>query len=145
MNEAIPRKLTAACYTTEVVRVACILDEGLHLLIEIPLYTGHAVHDAFRATPVPKPILQGERATQYHLSKTHLLMSWDRTNFAEVTDPEFSTQYWVWQRLRLRKQPFSTTETQKTTCLTGLYFNIPASVVKLCAQEVALPQNPQVL
>ena len=71
LNKAIPRKLIAAYYTFEVVRDAYISDEGLHLLIEIPLYTGHGVHDVFRATTIPPPIAQAERATQYHLSKTH--------------------------------------------------------------------------
>ena len=81
LKEAIPRKLIAAYYTFEVVRDAYISDEGLHLLIEIPLYTGHGVHDVFRATPIPQPIRQTERATQNHLSKTHLLTSWDKNEF----------------------------------------------------------------
>ena len=146
LNEAIPRKLIAAYYTFEVARDAYISDEGLHLLIEIPLYTGRGVHDVFRATPIPQPIPQTERATQYHLSKTHSSMSWDKTNFAEVTEQELSTHCWGSHRLRLSKQPFSTTKSQKTTCLAGLYFNLPATVLKLCAQEVvALPQHPQAL
>ena len=127
-------------------RDAYISDEGLHLLIEKPLYTGHRTHNVFRATPIPQPIPQIERATQYHLSKTHLLMSWDKTNFAEVTEQELSTHCWGSHRLRLCKQLFSTTKSQKTTCLTGLYFNLPATVLKLCAQDViALPQHPQAL
>ena len=73
-------------------------------------------------------------------------MSWDKTNFAEITEQELSTHCWGSHRLRLCKQPFSTTQLQKTTCLTGLYFNLPATVLKLCAQEfVALPQHPQAL
>ena len=88
LNEAIPRKLLAAYYTFEVVRDSYISDEGLHLLIEIPLYTGRGVHDVFRATPIPQPIPQTKRATQYHLSKTHLLMSCDKMNFAEVIEQE---------------------------------------------------------
>ena len=44
LNEAIPRKLIAAYYTFEVARDAYISDEGLHLLIEILLHTGHGVH-----------------------------------------------------------------------------------------------------
>ena len=63
LNEAIPRKLIAAYYAFEVVRDAYISDEGLHLLIEIPLYMGHGVHDVFRATPIPQSIPQTERAT----------------------------------------------------------------------------------
>ena len=146
LNEAIPRKLIAAYYTFEVVRDAYVSDEGLHLLLEIPLSSGHGVHEVFRATPIPQPILNTERATQYQLSKTHLLMSWDKTNFSEVTEQELSTHCWGSHRLRLCKQPFSTTRSQKTTCLTGLFFNLPATVLKLCAQEViALPQHPQAL
>ena len=73
-------------------------------------------------------------------------MSWDKTNFAEVTEQELSTHCWGSHRLRLCKQPFSTTKSQKTTCLTGLFFNLPATVLKLCAQEVvALPQHPQAI
>ena len=52
LNEAITRKLIAAYYTFEVVRDAYISDEGLHLLIEMPPYTGHGVHVVFRATPI---------------------------------------------------------------------------------------------
>ena len=67
-------------------------------------------------------------------------------NFAEVTEQELSTQCWGSHRLRLCKQPFSTTKSQKMNCLTGLYFYLPATVLKLCAQEVvALPQHPQAL
>ena len=73
-------------------------------------------------------------------------MSWDKTNFAEVTEQELSTHCWGSHRLCLCKEPFSTTKSQKTTCLTGLYFDLPATVLKLCAQEVvALPQHPQAL
>ena len=74
LNEAIARTLIAAYYTFKVVRDAYISDEELHLMIEIPLYRGHGVHDVSRATPIPQPIPQTERATQYQLSKTHLLM-----------------------------------------------------------------------
>ena len=118
----------------------------MHLLIEIPLYTAHGVHDVFRATPIPQPIPQTECATQYHLSKTRRFMSWGKTISAEVTEQELSTHCWGSHRLRICKQPFSTTKSQKTTCLTGLYFFLPATVLKLCAQEVfALPQHPQAL
>ena len=56
LNEAIPRKLLAAYYTIEVLRDAYISDEGLHLLIDIPLYKAHGVHDVFRATSIPQSI-----------------------------------------------------------------------------------------
>ena len=138
--------LIAAYFTFEVVRDAYVSDEGLHLLSEIPLNSGHGVHEVLRATPIPQPISNTEQATQYQLNKTHLLMSWDKTNFAEVTEQEHSKHCWGSHCIRLCKQPFSTTRSQKTTCLTGFSFNLPANELKLCAQEViALPQNPQAL
>ena len=82
LNEVIQRKLIAAFCNFEVVRDAYILDEGLLLLIEIPLYTEHVVHDVFRATPFPQLIPQTERATQYYMLKTRLLKSLDQMNFA---------------------------------------------------------------
>ena len=68
LNEAIPRKLIAAYYAFEVVRDAYISDGGLHLLIEIPLYTGNGEHDVFRATPIPQPIPQTKRAQPAYIS-----------------------------------------------------------------------------
>ena len=110
-----------------------------------PLNSGHGIHEVFRATPIPQPIPNTEPATQYQLSKTHLLMSLDQTNFAEVTEQELSTLLGL-HGLRLWKQPFSTSRSQKITCLTGLFFNLPAAVLKLCAEGViALPQHPQAL
>ena len=70
LNEAIPRKLIAAYYTFAEMRDAYISEEGLHLLIETPLYMGHGVYEVFRATPIRQPIPQTKRATQYHLLKT---------------------------------------------------------------------------
>ena len=146
LNEAIPRKLIAAYYSFEIVRDAYVTNDGLHMLLEIPMYAGHGIHEVYRATAIPQPIPNTERATQYQLAKTHFLMSWDKTNFAEVLEQELSTHCWGSHRLRLCKQPFSTTKSQKTTCLTGLFFNLPATVLKLCAQEVvALPQHPQAI
>ena len=73
-------------------------------------------------------------------------MSWDKTNFVEITEQEYSTHCWGSHRLLLCKQPFTATKLQKTTCLTGLYFIFPATVLKLCAQEVvAVPQHPLAL
>ena len=68
LNKAIRRKLIAANYTFKVGNDAHIQEEGLHLLIEILLYTAHGVHDVFRATPILQLFLQTEHATQYHLS-----------------------------------------------------------------------------
>ena len=110
------------------------------------LFTGHGVHDVFRATPIPRPMPQNEHATQYHLAKTPLLMSWYKTKLTELMEHEVSTHCWGSHRLWLCKQPFSTTKSLETTCLNGLYFNLPATVQSLGAQEfVELPQNSQAL
>ena len=142
LNEAIPKKPIAAFYTFEVVRAAYISDEGLHLLIEIPLYTGHGVLDVFRATTFPnryrRPNVRHnttcrKRTYLCHGTKRILRKSPSKNSPARGS-----------HRLRLCKQPFSTTKSQKTTCLTGPYFNLPATVLKLCAQEVvALPPHPE--
>ena len=66
--------LIASCYTVEVVTDDYSSDDGLHLLFEIPLYTKQGVHDVFRTAPSRQPIAQFERATQYQLLKTSLLI-----------------------------------------------------------------------
>ena len=41
LNEAIPRKFIAAYYSFEIVRDAYVTNDGLHMLLEIPMYAGH--------------------------------------------------------------------------------------------------------
>ena len=105
------------------------------MLLEIPMYARHGNDEVYRATPIPQLIPNSERATQYQLAKTHLLRSWDKTNFAEVTEQELSTHCWGYHWLRLCKQVFSTTKSQKTTCLTGLFFNLPATTEVVCTRN----------
>ena len=110
------------------------------------MYAGYGNHEVYRATPMPQLIPNSERATQHQLAKTLLLVSWDKTNFAEGTEQELSTHWWGSHWLRLCKQPFLTTKWQKTTCLTGFFLNLPATVLKLFAQEVVpLPHHPQAI
>ena len=130
-TEAIPRSHVAAYYTFELVKDAYVSENGLHILIEIPLYVSNGLHRVFRATAIPQPIKCTQRATVYELEKTHIRVSWDKSNFAEVHEEQLSTHCRGSQRLRLCKQPFATSRSQKTTCLTGLYFNLPATVLKL--------------
>ena len=46
LNEASPWKILAAYFTFEVLRDAYVSDEGSHLLLEIPLNSGHGVHES---------------------------------------------------------------------------------------------------
>ena len=143
--EAIPRSQLSAYYSFELVRETYISDKGVHVLLEIPLHSSAGLHNVMRATPVPQPILGGRgTATQYRLRKSLLLLSWDRTNFAEVSEERLLAHCHGTGRLKLCKKPFATTVSQRTTCLTGLYFNLVSVVLKLCEQEVLpLPQQPQ--
>ena len=47
LNEAIPKTLIAAYSSFEVVSDAYISNEGLHLLLEFPMYTGHGVFEVY--------------------------------------------------------------------------------------------------
>lgn len=143
--EAIPRNQLSAYYSFEIVRETYISDRGLHILLEIPLHASAGMHTVMRATPLPQPIPGGRgTATQYKFRKSLLLLSWDRTNFAEVTEEKLLAHCQGTGRLKLCKKPFATTVSQRTTCLTGLYFNLVSVVLKLCDQEVIpLPQQPQ--
>ena len=143
--EAIPRNQLSAYYSFEIVRETYISNSGLHILLEIPLHASTGMHSVMRATPLPQPIPGGRgTATQYKLRKNFLLLSWDRTNFAEVSEEKLLDHCQGTGRLKLCKKPFAATVSQRTTCLTGLYFNLVSVVLKLCDQEVIpLPQQPQ--
>ena len=67
-----------------------------------------------------------------------------RNSFAEINEEKLTTHCRGTGRLKLCKKPFATTTSQRTTCLTGLYFNLVTVALKLCAQEVIpLPKHPQ--
>ena len=136
--EAIPRSQLSAYYSFELVRETYISDKEIHVLLEIPLHSSAGHHNVMKATPGPQPI-PGRRgaATQNRFQKS--LLCWDRINFAEVSEEQLLAHCYGTGRLKLCKKPFVTTVSQRTTCLTGSYFNLVTVILKLCEQEV-LPQ-----
>ena len=100
-------------------------------------------YESFQGNSHPQSIPNNERVSLHQLAKNHLLMSWDKTtNFAEVMKMEFSTHCWRSHSLRFCKRPFPPSNIKETTCLIGVFFNIPTMVQKLCAQKSGPPPAP---
>ena len=142
---AIPRSQLSAYCSFELGRETYISVKGIDVRLEVPLHSSAGLHKVMRATPVPHPIPGGRRtATQYRFRKSLLLLSRDRTNFAEVSEERFLAHCHGTGPLKLCKKPFATTVSQRTTSLTGFSYNLVSVVLKLCEQEILpLPQQPQ--
>ena len=143
MREAIPRSELMTYYGFELVDSTVITTTGINVLVNIPLHHTSGLYHVYRAVALPQPIDDGVTATQYLFRKSHLLVSERRDHFAEVSEEKINSHCVGTNRLKLCLKPFSMSRTSEATCLSSLFFDLPAAALKLCPQEVVvLPEEP---
>ena len=97
----------------------------------------------YRAISLPQPADGGTTATQYRFSRTHLLVSERRDNFAEVSGDVLAAHCSGSNRLKLCLRPFAMSRSSESLCLASLFFDLPTTALRLWPQEViVLPETP---
>ena len=120
-----------------------ILDEGINVLIKIPLHYLAWKHRVYRATEVSQPIDNGHTATRFQLERKLLIFSNRQNELAEVTADWVSSHCTGSERLKLWTKPFAKSRSATSLCLSSLYFDLGTEILKLCPQIVMpLPENP---
>ena len=143
MQEAIPRSDLMTYYGFELVESTVLTETAVNVLINVPVHHTNGFHKVYREVPVPQPIEDGSTATRYSFSRSYLLISERKDNFAEVTEEKLISHCSGSNRLKLCLKPFSMSRSGESTCLSSLFFDLQTSVLKLCAQQVvALPEEP---
>ena len=130
-------------YGFELVDSTVITTTGINVLVNIPLHLTSGLYHVYRAVALPQPNDDGVTATQYLFRKSHLLVSERRNHFAEVSEEKINSHCVGTNRLKSCLKPFSMSRTSEATCLSSLFFDLPAAALKLCPQEVVvLPEEP---
>ena len=86
MQEAIPRSDLMTYYGFELVESTVLTETAVNVLINVPVHHTNGFHKVYRAVPVPQPIEDASTATRYSFSRSYLLISERKDNFAEVTE-----------------------------------------------------------
>ena len=143
MQEAITRSDLMTYYGFELVESIVLIETAVNVLINVPVHHTNGFHKVYRAVPVPQPIEDGSTATRYSFSRSYIMISQRKDNFAEVTEEKLISHCSGSNRLKLCLKPFSMSRSGESTCLSSLFFDLQTSVLKLCAQQVvALPEEP---
>ena len=142
LTEAIPRLHVAAYNTFELVKDAYDPENGLHILMEIPLCVSIVLLRVFFSNSDSSINQRYSEGHCLQTEKKHSLVM-DKSKFTEVpksSSPPIAAGRNASDSATSLLKPADV----KITYLTGLYFNLPAKVPILCPQEVIpLPQYPQ--
>ena len=138
----MPRSDLLTYYGFELLDSTVLTETAVNVLINVPVHHTNGFHKFYRAVPVPQPIEDGSTVTRYSCSRSYLLISKIKDNFAEVTEEKLISHCSRSNRLKLCLKLFSMSRSGEFTCLSNLFFDLQTSVLKLCAQQlVALPKN----
>ena len=141
MREAIPQSELITYYWVELVDSTVITTPRKNILVNILLHHTSALYHVYQAVAPPQPIDNGVTATQYLFRTSHLLVSERRDHFA--SEEKLNSHCVGSNPLKLCLKPFSMSRTSEATCLSKLFFDLPAAALKLCPQEVVvLPEKP---
>ena len=110
--------------------------------MEVPVYIGEPVHDAYKAIPLPQPIKNTTTAATLKLETSYLIVSRTEESYAEMRSEEYLS-CWGTKLLRLCTKPVALVSAQDQLCLTSLLYNHEVAALKTCTREVTeLPILP---
>ena len=128
---SIPFQHVSLYFELELLRNVFIGDNGLLLIIEIPMSSQSPIHKVFKGVPLPQPIANSTTPSVLVPEHELLVVSEATTNFAEVDEAQiFSCQ--DSKRLKVCEQPIKMTRNQQAGCLVSLFFRHEAAVLHTC-------------
>ena len=115
---------------------------GLLITMEVPVYSGEPIHDAYKAIPLPQPIKYTTTAATLKLERNYLIVSRREECYAETKSEEYLSCLGT-QLLILCTKPVALVSAQDQLCLTSLLYNHEVAALKTCTREVTeLPILP---
>ena len=141
VTPAIQVGFEATYYEVQIVLEVTVLQEGLSIVLGIPMNSESSTFDVYRAIPLHQPNENGTTATVYHFSEFMAIPA-DNSQYAELSATTLC-QCSGTDRFKLCRKGFSTTTDETLLCLTSLYeYSIPA--LRNClVDSVLLPEAPQ--
>ena len=143
LTPAIQVGFEATYYEVQIVLEVTVLQEGLSIVLGIPMNSKSSTFDVYRAIPLHQPNEDGTTASVYRFFHEFVAVATDNSQYAELNATTLS-QCSGTNRIKLYRKGFSTTTDEAILCLTSLFYeyNIPALHICL-VDSVLSPEAPQ--
>ena len=110
--------------------------------MEVPVYSGEAIHNAYKAILLTQTIKNTTTAATLKLERNYLILSRREESYTEMKSEEYLSCLGT-QLLILFTEPVALVSAQDQLCLTSLLYNHEVAVLKTCTREVSeLPILP---
>ena len=139
---SIPYDHSRLTYSLPLMRNVFSYPHGLLITMEVPVYSGEPIHDAYKAIRLPQPIKNTTTAATLKLERNYLIISRPEESYAEMKREEYLSCLGT-QLLILCTKPVALVSAQDQLCLTLLLYNHEVAALKSCIREVTeLPILP---
>ena len=86
---SIPYDQSSFLYGLPLVRNVFSKPHGLLITMEVPVYSGESIHDAYKAIPLPQPIKNTTTAATLKIERNYLIVSRREESYAELKSEEY--------------------------------------------------------
>ena len=143
LTPAIQVGFEATYYEVQIVLEVTVLQEGLSIVLGIPMNSKSSTFDIYRAIPLHQPNEDKTTASVYRFANEFLAIATDNSQYAELSGTTLS-QCSGTNRIKLCRKGFSTTTDETLLCLTALFYTYDIPALRNCVVEsVLLPEAPQ--
>ena len=143
LTPAIHVGFEATYYEVQIVLEVTVLQEGLSIVLGIPMNSKSSTFDVYRAIPLHQPNEDGTTASVYRFSHEFVAIATDNSQYSELSATTLS-QCSGTNRIKLCRKGFSTTTDETLLCLTSLSYEYSIPALRNClVHSVLLPEAPQ--
>ena len=111
----------AIYYEVQIVLEVTVLQEGLSIVLALPMNSKSSTFDVYRAIALHQPNEDGSRASVYHFSHEFVAIATDNSQCDKLNATTLS-QCSGTNRINLCRKCFSTTRDESLPCLTSLSY-----------------------
>ena len=120
LTPAIQNGFEAIYYEIQIVLEVIVLQEGLSIVLGIPMKSKWSTFDVYRPIPLHQPNDDDTTASVYHFSPEFVAIVSDNSQYAELSATILSRCSGT-NRIELCRKSFSTTTDETLLCLTSLF------------------------
>ena len=132
---SIPYDHSSLLYSLPLVRNVFSNQHGLLITMEVPVYSGEPIHDAYKAIPLPQPFKNTTTAATLKVERNYLIVSRREESYDEMKSEEYLSCMGT-QLLILCTKPVALVSVQDQLCLTSILYNHEVPALKTCTQEL---------
>ena len=88
---SIPYDHSSLLYSLPLMRNVFSNPHGLLITMEVPVYSGEPIRDAYKAIPLPQPIKNTTTVATLKLEKNYLIVSRREESYAEMKSEEYQS------------------------------------------------------